>query len=67
MKNKNSQKKDTTESPFYKTKIVPNPSGEGNIKLVWDYIDRYPTEEEIEATKQYAYELQKKAREKINE
>ena len=66
MINKKLQAKNTTRSPFYKTEIVPNPSGSGNIKLVWDYFDRFPTEEEIEATRQYAYKLQREAREKKN-
>ena len=66
MINKKLQAKNTTKSPFYKTEIVPNPLTGGEIKLVWDYVDRYPTEAEIEATRQYAYKLQKEAREKKN-
>ena len=66
MINKKLQAKNTTKSPFYKTEIVPNPLTGGEIKLVWDYVDRYPTEKEIEATRQYAYKLQKEAREKKN-
>jgi hypothetical protein len=49
------------------TEIIINPITQKELTLTWDYHGRYPTEQEREATRQYAINLQKQEREKANE
>lgn len=60
-------KKNTTQSKYHTVEIIIDPITSKELKLTWDYYHRYPTEKEREATRQYAYKLQREAREKINE
>lgn len=46
-------KKKKQKGLFYKTEIIIHPETHKSIKLVWDYFDRFPTEKEIEETRQY--------------